>query len=268
MPKHKGAENLRQQLTTRRKKLENLIIKKKKSSKSSKTGIKKSDMQAVIVGKTNSGKSNLLKFLTNASPKISKIQFTTQRPEIGMMNYATTQIQIIENPAIDSPNYNKGLTNSADTLILIATSLEEIELLKKQIKTKQKQIIVFNKIDLFDTEQRRKLEATLKSKKYNFVIVSTKTSEGLEDLKGKIFQSFDKIRIYTKDPNKKEHDTKKPVILKPGATVKKVAEKILHGFSKQVKQIKIWGPSSKFPGQVVGLNHKLKDLDIVEFKTR
>jgi len=47
-----------------------------------------------------------------------------------------------------------------------------------------------------------------------------------------------------------------------------VAEKILKGFSEKVKETKIWGPSSKFPGQIVGLNHKLRDLDVVEFKTK
>ena len=56
--------------------------------------------------------------------------------------------------------------------------------------------------------------------------------------------------------------------MKPNSKVIHVAEKILKGFSKKVKETKIWGPSSKFPGQKVGLQHKLKDLDVVEFKTR
>jgi len=55
--------------------------------------------------------------------------------------------------------------------------------------------------------------------------------------------------------------------MNPETTVREVAEKILKGFADKVKETKIWGPSSKFPGQVVGLSHKLKDLDIVEFKT-
>ena len=60
----------------------------------------------------------------------------------------------------------------------------------------------------------------------------------------------------------------KPIIMKKGSTLKDIAEKILKGFSKNVKETKIWGPSSKFPGQKIGLAHKLKDLDVVEFKTR
>jgi len=54
----------------------------------------------------------------------------------------------------------------------------------------------------------------------------------------------------------------------PHSTVKDVAEKILKGFSKKVKKTKIWGPSSKFSGQIIGLNHELKDMDTVEFTTK
>ena len=100
----------------------------------------------------------------------------------------------------------------------------------------------------------------------NFVLISVKEKENLEELKEKLFQSFDKIRVYTKEPGKEK--SPKPIIMKPDSTLKDIAEKILKGFSKKVKETRIWGPSSKFPGQKIGLKHKLKDLDVVEFKTR
>ncbi|MFH1326575.1 MAG: GTPase [archaeon] len=264
-PGHKGAENLRQQLTTRRKKLESQIAKAKKSGKSSKKGIKKSDMQAVILGLGNSGKSSLLSILTNASPKISEIRFTTTSPIIGMMSYLGTQIQLIENPSLDSEYNDKGLINSADTLLLLITKLDELKKIHPfLIKSQAKKIIVFNSIDNKDDE--RKISSFLQSKKHNFVFVNLKTKENIEELKEKIFSSFDNIRVFTKEPGKPK--SPRPVILKPNATVKDVAEKILHGFSKTIKETKIWGPSSKFAGQKVGLKHKLKDLDIIEFKTK
>ena len=46
------------------------------------------------------------------------------------------------------------------------------------------------------------------------------------------------------------------------------AEKIFHGLSSRIKETRITGPSGKFPNQVVGLKHKLKDMDVVEFKIR
>jgi len=271
-PKHKGAENLRQQLTTRRRKLETQLEKQKRSGKSSsKIGIKKEDMQAVIIGKTNSGKSELLNLLTNAEPKISENKFTTTEPTIGMMPYDTTSIQLIEIPSIDSEYYDKGIVYTADVVVILIEKLEEIKKIEKELKTLGKKIIVLNKSDQLPENEKRKLTATLKSKykKYDFIIISAKhpSPEDTQKLKDKIFQKFEVCRIYTKEPGK-EPNKKRPMILQPNSTVKHVAEKILNGFSKKIKQTRIWGPSSKFPGQVVGLKHKVKDLDIVEFKTK
>ncbi len=266
-PSHKGAENLRAQLKTRLKKLQQQSEKSKKAGKSSKIGIKKEDMQAILVGMSNTGKSALLSLLTNASPKISDTKFTTTSPVIGMMNYEGANIQLIEIPAIESEYYDKGLVNTADTLLILITNLNQLpEIEKKLEKTKGKRIIIFTKSDILTNNEKRKISATLSSKKYNFIIFSNFSKENLFDLKNKLLQSFNKIRIYTKEPGKEK--SPRPIILEPNSTIKEVAEKILKGFSKNIKETKIWGPSSKFPGQKVGLKHKLKDLDIVEFKTR
>ncbi len=267
-PKHKGAENLLKQLKKRLKKLKESKEKHSKASGSTKKGIKKHDMQAVIIGKTNSGKSTLLSHLTNAKPTINPIQFSTTKPVIGMMPYAKTKIQLVENPAIDSEYYNKGLTNTADTVIIIIKDLGQLKEIRNSLKDnipKNKQIIVFNKFSPFNKNQR-KLKATLSSKKYNFIIIATDKKENYGKLQEKIFQSFDKIRIFTKEPKKDKSE--KPIIMEPPTTVKDVAEKIKTGLSKKIKETRVTGPSSKFPNQQVGLKHKLKDKDIIEFKTK
>lgn len=268
-PGHKGAENLRQQLTTRRKKLELALEKKKKSGKSNKIGIRKDEMQAVLVGKTNSGKSSLLNLLTNASPKISQHKFTTNQPAIGMMSFATTSIQLIEIPATDSEFYDKGIVYTADTVLIIANSLEDLDDLIKILRTNGKKIIVINKTDLLSENEKRKLKATLKSKyrDYEFVLISTKTKENMGELKDKLFQSFGKLRVYTKEPGK-EVDKKRPMIMEPGDTIKDVAKKVHKTLLEKFKFAKVWGPSSKFPGMTCGLKHKIKDMDIVELHTR
>ncbi|HNZ52005.1 MAG: GTPase HflX [Candidatus Diapherotrites archaeon ADurb.Bin253] len=266
-PSHKGGENLRAQLKTRLKKLLEEKEKSKKSGKSSRTGIKKEDLQAVIIGKSNSGKSSVLTELTNAKAEVSHTHLSTTTPKIGMMNYQGANIQIIENPAIESEYYDKGITNTTDTLIIIINSIQDLKEIETMIGNIQKnKIVLFNKSDLLNLEEKRKISSTLQSKKYNFVLFSSISKEGIELLKEKLFSSFNKIRVYTKEPGKEK--SKNPIILKPGATTREVAEKILKGFSEKVKETKIWGPSSKFPGQIVGLNHKLRDLDVVEFKTK
>ena len=270
-PQHKSAESMLANLKTRYKKLkEKIENKKKKTGRGSKIGIKKEDMQAVIIGFTKSGKSSLISLLTNAQPEISLgdfHKFTTKKPVVGMMPYYGINIQIIEVPSIESEHYNKGIVHTADTIMILITDLSQlIKIEEKLTNITSKKIIVFNKIDLLNEEEKRKISATLESKKYNFVLISTKTKEGIDKLKDRIFHSFNKIRVYTKEPGKEKSD--KPIILNPNSTVKDIAEKILKGFSNKVKETKIWGPSSKFPGQKIGLNHILDDMDVVEFRTR
>ena len=269
-PKHKGGENLRQQLTQRRKKLENEIKKTKKKRKRTKQGIKKGDLQVVLVGKTNSGKSSLMKILTNAKVKISSVPFTTKEPTVGILNYNETQIQIIEIPSIEGENFEKGIVHTADTVVLIAKNFAEFEEIKELLpEILGKIVYCLNFSDILTPEEKRKISAKMQSKKMDFAIISSLPhfdNEGIEELKKKIFETFKIIRVFTKEPGKIK--TKRPIVLRSNSTVKDVAEKILKGFSRRVTETKIWGPSSKFSGQVVGLNHQLKDLDTVEFKTK
>jgi len=265
-PKHKGAENLRAQLNLRYKKLKEHLEKSKKSGKSLRLGIKKEEMQAAIIGLTNSGKSSLLSALTNLKPEISEFPLKTKKSAVGIMSYYGTAIQLIEIPAINSKYYDKGISNTADILLILINSVKDMKKIEEKISDNHgKRIIIFNKIDLFSENEKRKIQATLSSKKYNFTMISTKTREGIEELKDKIFFEFGKIRVYTKEPGKEK--SQKPILLDTNSLAENAAEKIFRGFAKKVKEIKIWGPSSSFPGQKVGLKHKLKDLDIIEFKT-
>jgi len=268
MPTHKSGEAMRKNIRTRYKKLKQKLAKEKarKKSQGKKTGIKKEDMQAAIIGPTNTGKSSLLAVLTNATPEIGSYNYTTKFPVLGTLHYQGTKIQLIDLPAIENELCDLGLVNTADTLIIVVDNIEQIKPVEQFLgKASKVRIIIFNKIDLLDKTQKRKTEATLKSKKYNFQMVSCKTKENLKELTKKIFKSFGKIRIYTKEPGKKHDD--EPVILPKDSIVKDVARKILHS-SLKIKEIRITGPSSKFPNQKVSPEHKLKDKDIIEFHTK
>lgn len=269
MPGHKGAESLRAQLRTRYKKLkEKLEIKGKKSGGGGRSSIRKDDMQATIVGFANSGKSHLFKILTNQETQINNIPFSTSELVPGTMKHEDVQIQIIDTPSF--PNEDKSTINNTDLLLVVIDNISQIndsgEYLKKSTA---KKIYIFTKTDLISETEKRKLEATLKSKykNINYILFSNInfSQEELNNLKQKIFSSFPTIRVYTKEP--KKESTGIPMILPIDSTPKDVAEKIINGLSRKIKQTRIWGPSSKFPGQVVGLNHKLKDKDMIEFQT-
>ncbi len=267
-PKHKSSEAMLANLKTRRIKLVEKIERIKKTKKSSgKPGIRKADMQAVLIGFTNSGKSALLTKLTNANPRISPYPFTTQTEEIGTMSYQGIQVQIIDQPSLKNENFDIGLINNTDLVLIVVTKIEEIKEVEPYlIHSRAKRIIVFNKIDLLSESEKRRTEASLQSKKYNFVMTSWISNEGISELKEKMLSSFNFLRIYLKEPGKPPSQI--PMILKPNSKVADVAQKISKQLLASISEIHIWGPSSKFPNQKIGLQHELKDKDIVEFKTR
>jgi len=269
MPQHKSAESLRSNLRTRYKKLkEKMETRGKKSGGGGKPTIKKEDMQAAIVGFPNTGKSYLFKTLTNQEANISDVPFSTYMAIPGMMQYQDVKVQVIDMPPF--PNEDKSIINTADTILIVINNLQQIEESKQFLqRTIGKKICIYTKTDLLNDAEKRKLEATLKSKYRNidwvlFSNISHEKTE-LEHLKKKIFETFPIIRIYTKEPRKES--TGIPMIMHANSTVKDVAEKILKGLSKKIKKTKIWGPSSKFPGQMIGLDHTLKDKDMIEFQT-
>ena len=264
-PSHKGGENLRKELKRRLAKLKYTKEKEEKKAKSKKQGIKKEGIQIVLVGLTNSGKSSLLSTITNAKPEISNYMFTTKSPILGTLDYEGIKFQIIDMPAINYENFDQGLANTADIILILITELKQLEEISHFLEKSQGiKIIVFNKSDLLSETEKRKIAETLKSKRFNFIIISTKTKQGIEELKFLLLQNSNVIRIYTKQPHKQAD--KDPITMKPESTVQDVAEKVLKKGIK-IKEIRITGPSSKFPNQKVGLSHKLKDKDIVEFHT-
>ncbi len=268
-PKHKSSEKMLANLRTRYKKLKQKLETetKKKKSASKKLGIKKQEMQAVIIGPTNSGKSSLLSCLTNATPEIGNYPYTTKSPTLGTLDYKGTKIQLIDLPAIKNELCDLGIANTADTLIIVIDNINQIQETYKFLEKATKiRIVVYNKTDLFSENEKRKISAQLSSKKYNFILISCKEKSNLEQLKEKIFQSFGKIRVYTKEPGKPV-DRNNPLILQKDSTVKDAAKKILHS-SIDIKETRITGPSSKFPNQKVGLDHVLKDKDIIELHVR
>lgn len=271
-PRHKSSEKFLAELTTRLKKLREKTEKSKKSG-GSKKGIRKEGFQFVLIGKTNSGKSSLLAKLSNARPVIGDGMFTTKEAMIGTFEYENVKAQIVDQASMGSEDFDKSLPFSADCLLVVISlenGFELYEELKKELERYPvKKIWIFNKADLLDMNELRKGIDRIKSKKLMGCIVSAESELGLDVLKQLMFREMDVIRIYTREPGKSLEDAKdgEPVVLYGRGTVKDVAEKILKGFSKKVKEVRLTGPSGKFVNQKVGLNHKVKDLDVVEFHT-
>ncbi len=183
------------------------------------------------------------------------------------MHFEGVSAQIVDLPAINSKNFDIGLLHTADLILIVVSKLEDYFSIDKSLeRASNKRILVLTHIDLLDSHESRKLEAQLKSKRLNYILVSGKTNLGIKELKKKIFENMNVIRVFTKEPGKPVSTI--PIVKPIGSTVKDIAESIYKGFSKQISETRLTGPSGKFANQRVGLDHTLKDRDVLEFKTR
>ncbi|MEA2053757.1 MAG: GTPase [Candidatus Thermoplasmatota archaeon] len=122
-------------------------------------------------------------------------------------------------------------------------------------------IVAINKIDM---SRKGKINIARDDRT---VLISAKTGFGIEELKEKIFNTLTLVRVYMK-PEGKGADMKHPLVLKKGAKIEDVCRKIHREFVKNFRYAAVWGPSASFPGQRVGMNHKVEDGDIITIATR
>lgn len=128
-------------------------------------------------------------------------------------------------------------------------------------------VIIANKIDLANAEANLKLLTAYVDNKLPIIAVSCKTRLGLEKLGETLFKTLDIIRVYTKEPNEREF-SKKPFILKKGATIYDLAKNIHSDFRENFSFAKIWSKRLVFSPQKVGPTFALEDGDVVEIHVK
>ncbi|MBI2663019.1 TGS domain-containing protein [Candidatus Woesearchaeota archaeon] len=237
-PKHKSAENLLADIKAKIAKYKKMV-EKEASQKRGKTkfSIKKEGSATIcIVGTTNSGKSTLLKDLTNAKPEIAPYPFTTKKPEVGTLDYNGIKLQVIEIPPIV-----KNFRDTKNGLAFLSI-----------IRMSDLVILMFN-----NDKEKKLLEDEL----YDIDIpILTYTNQS--NLNDKIWNKLGLIKVYTKQPGKEKDYP--PVALKKGSIVRELAEHVHKDFVKKFKFARVWGKSVKFNSQRVGMDHIMQDNDIVE----
>jgi len=142
-------------------------------------------------------------------------------------------------------------------------TLDEVEEAIFESTVYKPAIIVANKTDLEKGKANLKTLETYVGNKLPIVAVSCKTQQGLDKLGEALFKALDIIRVYTKEPNKKEF-SRRPFILKKDATVHDLAKNIHSDFKEKFSFAKVWAKRLVFSPQKVGSTFTLEDGDRVE----
>ena len=119
-------------------------------------------------------------------------------------------------------------------------------------------LYVYNKIDQVSLEEVDRL-ANLP----NSVVISCYMKLNLDYLLDALWEHLNMLRIYTKKPGCPP-DFEDPVILRSGTTVKHVCHTIHRTLPDVFKYALVWGTSTKFNPQRVGLAHEVEDEDVIQ----
>ncbi len=285
MPKHKGTDHLRAELRGKIAKLTQESEKKAGAKRASMLIEKEGAAQVAVIGLPNAGKSQLVSSITNAAPTVAEYPFTTHNATPGMMEFENIQIQLIDTPPLVPQSIEWWLPHMlrrADALLIIVDlgndTLNQIEAITAQLEkmrigistgkteevilSQQEALIIGNKIELDEASQNYTALQTKYQGRLPVIAISAKEGIGLAELKLKIYQMLDIIRVYTKIPGQKPEFTD-PVILKRGSTLADAAASVHKDFAANLKFARIWG-SGKHDGIMAKRNHVLQDGDIIE----
>ncbi|HKZ45229.1 MAG TPA: GTPase [archaeon] len=253
LPKHKGSEHLLSQLKHRLARLKKETT-AKATSKPRFVIRKEGAAQICIIGLTNSGKSSLLKSLTNANVEIADYPYTTKDPEVGMMNYGDVQLQLIEIPSTFDSEF-MSLLHSCDEIVALLDANHDLVKQKEELE----KILIESKL-----ENKKILWVVNKAesiKHPDYVNVSAKDEAGLDELKEKLWKNLSLIKVYTKSPGKPKDFP--ALALSIDSKVSDVAKNLHKDFIKNFNYARVFN-STKFSGQKVGLEYELRDLDVIE----
>jgi GTP-binding protein len=158
-----------------------------------------------LVGFPNVGKSTLLKTLTSAKPKIGNYEFTTLKPNLGIVEYRDFKSFVIADipGIIEGASEGRGLGHyflrhierNSVLLFLLSSESDDIvkqyEVLLNELKKynpellDKQRLIAISKSDLLDEKQTSKIKKNIsnKIKDVPFEFISSVSSIGLIEIK-------------------------------------------------------------------------------------
>lgn len=161
-----------------------------------------------LVGFPNAGKSTLLSVVTAAKPKIADYEFTTLKPNLGIVEYRDYQTFVMADipGIIEGAAEGKGLGHyflrhierNSTLLFLIPADADDItkqyEILLDELRRynpemlDKERLIAISKSDMLDDELKAELKAELdENLPVEYIFISSITQQGLTELKDKLW---------------------------------------------------------------------------------
>lgn len=167
-----------------------------------------------LVGFPNAGKSTLLSVITAAKPKIANYEFTTLKPNLGIVKYRDYQSFVVADipGIIEGAAEGKGLgyrflrhiERNSTLLFLIPCDADDVkkqyEILLDELRRynpellDKDRLIAISKTDMLDEELKAELVEQLQEdfKEIPYVFISSVAQLGLQELKDRLWKILNK----------------------------------------------------------------------------
>lgn len=226
--------------------------------------VRSSDIIIILV---DAGKQldTILRELKNAG-----IRLNQKPPDVKISKTAKGGIQIASTAKLSlSEETLKSVLNEFRIINAVVVFREnvDIERLIDAIEANRVYISSVVVVTKADAIGRKELEKIMRETKAD-IAVSAEKGVNVGELKELIFNRLSFIRIFLKEAGKKA-DLEEPMVLRKGATLRNVCERIHRDFVRKFRFAKVWGKSAKFPGQQFHkLDKALEDGDVVEVRVK
>jgi ribosome-interacting GTPase 1 len=290
MPHHKGTDHLRAELRSRMAKLSHEVERQRGGSRHADIYAvhREGAGQAVVLGPANAGKSSLVHALTGAPVRVAEFPFTTQLPQPAMMPFEDIQVQLVDVPAVAAsatPGWLRSLVTQADLLLLVVDldtdPVSDLQLIRDELDAMHVQpvppggapaapvdtlsprpaLVVGTKLDLHAADDGAELLRLELADQLPFVPVSAESSTGLEELRRRIIEALDVVRVYAKPPGRPP-DLTRPFVLRRGATVEDLAAAIHKEIREKLRFAVRFADDT--PPLRVAHHYELRDRDVLE----
>jgi len=227
--------------------------------------IRSADLIVHVVDATEPAPHVILKELYDSGLRLNSRppNGSISKTGIGGIEVISITEQELEEEAIKTIVREYGIVNAQVVLRQKITIDDLVDILAKT-RVYAPSFNVLTKVDMVNSDQLKEASSTFGSE--GFVEISAPTGKGIEKLKKKIYESLDFISIYMK-PQGEKADLEEPMVVRKGTTIAEISQRLHRDFIRKFRYSQVWGPSAKFPGQTVGLNHEVQNGDVVSIIT-